>query len=515
MLAIVSAPTASPPARVAWWRDVRVVPIVLLVLLGLPDLLAPPISPTILRQTQTYSQILHFVQSGFSLSGLTMDIDGPRPFPVVSEFPIYQAVVGTFVALLGRAFFWGKLVSLAATVAALWMLIDLARSRWGEPVARRAGWFLAASPITLLIATAIQPDALALAFAAGAVCVLIRWQLTQTRARWFAFLVLLLAAALTKFPVIVPLTPVIAVLALRAGGRWRRPTAAELVMALLVVAFPFVAWSVYRATLMDSSSVLVESSMFFFGDLSRFLRISFYVKPAFILGAMAMCGIGVLLSALGVPRLDASGWLMLAGLAFYYVLMPTAAEQTYYAFAVMPVLAVLMAHGMIRLEKRAPALVRAAVIAAWAAGFAVAAPYTLRQDTVTLAVSRAVAGLAHPNDLLFVMNMHDRGVGIGGPNPSVMTLAALRGWNVHFDTADAGLLRGQIEARRQQGADWIVTTWFTPDLDPWFTPLLPASFSRCPTLNGVPVDGRAIVDELSRFYPVISRGPNFAVLQLS
>ena len=112
------------------------------------------------------------------------------------------------------------------------------------------------------------------------------------------------------------------------------------------------------------------------------------------------------------------------------------------------------------------------------------------------------------------MNMHDRGVGIGGLNPSILTLAGRRGWNVQFDTTEPDALRGQIEGRRHEGVRWIVATWFTPDLDPWFTPILPMDFSRHPRFDGSPVDGLAIVDRLSASYPVVARGSNFAVLSV-
>ena len=484
------------------------------VILSLGDLFSPPISPTIARQTQTYAQVVHFVAAGFSPSGLAMDIDGPRPFKVVYEFPLYQAVVGTLFRLLGPAYIWGKLVSLAASAAALWILLRLASEQWGEAVSSRAGFFLASSPIALLLSAAFQPDAIALALAAGAAIALSMWRRDPTHWRWFAFLALLLAAALAKFPVLIPLLPLFGASALCVAGRWRRPTMAEVLMVLAVFAAPFVAWSFYRTTLMDSSSLVVDRNMFLVGDLSRFLRLSFYLKPAFILGAMAMCGVGVPLALLGLRRLDAVIGALLLGAVLYFVVIPTAADQTYYALPLLPLLTVLMAKGLLRLEERFSTRARIAVGVCWIAGFAVAAPYTLRHDDVSFEAARAAAGVSRPEDLLFVMNMHDRGVGVGGLNPSIVTLAGRRGWNVQFDTTDAEALRRQVEMRRLEGARLVVATWFTADLEPWFTPLLPGAFSRCPTLNGVPVDGRAITDYLSRQYPVAAQGPNFALLRL-
>jgi hypothetical protein len=486
----------------------------LLILLSLPDLFSPPISPTIARQTQTYSQTAHFVASGFSLGGMAMDIDGPRPFRVVYEFPLYQTIVGALFALFGPAFFWGKLVGLAASVAGLWIFLQLARDQWGESVAWRAGFFLATSPITLLLSTAFQPDAMAVAFVAGALALLVCWRQAPALFRWLALLVLLLAAALSKVPILVPFLPLIAVSVLYVGGRWRQPTAVETLVALAVFVVPFVAWSLYRTTLMDSSSLIVDRSMFLVGDLSRFLQLSFYLKLALILGAMAMCGAGVPLALLGLRGLDAAGRALICGAVLYFVLIPTAAEQTYYALPLIPLLALLMARGMVWLEQRLTPKVRPPVVALWAAGFLVAAPYTLRHDTISLQAARAANAVSAADDLLFVMNMHDRGVGVGGLNPSIVTLANRRGWNVQFDTTDVDALRRQIETHRQHGARWIVATWFTPDLDPWFTPLLPSSFSRCPRLNGVTVDGRAITDRLSEHYPVAARGANYAVLKI-
>ena len=180
----------------------------------------------------------------------------------------------------------------------------------------------------------------------------------------------------------------------------------------------------------------------------------------------------------------------------------------------MPLLAILMSQGMLRLEALSPRTVRIAVILGWAVGFSVAAPYRTSSRQRESRRCRGHQSRSEIDDLVFVMNMHDRGVGIGGLNPAIVTLAGRRGWNVQFDTSEPEVLRRQIEVAHRAGVRWIVATWFTPDLDPWFTPLLPADFSRQPKLNGTPVEGMAIVDHLSTSYPVVTRGSNFAVLSL-
>jgi hypothetical protein len=484
-------------------------------LLSLPDLLSPPISPTISRQTQTYAQTAHFAESGFSFRGLATDIDGPRRYPVAYEFPLYQAGVGALFVAFGPRFLWGKAVSLVAATVGLWLALQLFRELWDERIARRAGFFLATCPLTLALSTAFQPDALALAFEAGAMLALLRWSRESSTTKWLVFLMLFTSAALAKFTVLVPLVPVIGAVVLRRDGRWRKPMPAEIVCGLVMFVVPFLAWNLYRPSLMYPNSQAGLTGMFFIGDLTRFLRPSFYVKPAFILGAMGMCGAGVLWAAWGLQGLDPVGQALLVGALFYYVLIPTAADQTYYGLPVMPFFSLLMARGTRRIASSWAYHWQLAIAICWLAGFGVAAPYALRHDNVSLAAAQAVGKASRRGDLLFVMNMHDRGVGIGGFNPTIVTLAERRGWNVQFDSVDAETLRVQIEEHRRDGLRWIVATWFTPDLDPWFAAFLPASFSRCPRFNSQPVDGRAIARHMAEYYPVVVQGSNFAVLEVN
>jgi hypothetical protein len=483
-------------------------------LLSLPDLFSPPISPTISRQTQTYAQTVHLAESNFSFRGLATDIDGPRPYPVAYEFPLYQAGVGALFVAFGPRFFWGKAVSLIAATVGLWLALQLFRELWDDRTAWRTGFFLATCPLTLALSAAFQPDALALAFEAGAMLALLRWCRKPSATKWLVFLMLFTSAALTKFTVLVPIVPAIAAAVLRRDGRWRKPTPAEIVCGLVIFVVPFLAWNLYRPSLMYPNTQAGLTGMFFIGDLTRFLRPSFYIKLAFILGAMGMCGAGVLCAALGLQGLDPVGQALLVGALFYYVVIPTAADQTYYGLPVMPFISLLMARGTRRIASSWAYRWQLAIAICWLAGFGIAAPYALRHDNVSLAAAQAAGMASRPGDLLFVMNMHDRGVGVGGLNPTIVTLAERRGWNVQFDSVDAETLRVQIEARRRDGLRWIVATWFTPDLDPWFAAFLPASFSRCPRLNGQLVDGRAITRHMAQYYPVVVHGSNFAVLEV-
>ena len=513
-----AGPKQATKAIIGPWHLSCGVLIALLFVLALPDLLSPPISPTILRQTQTYILTRHFGEAGFSLAGLYTDMNGPVPLHLVYEFPLYNFAVGLLFAVFGPAFFWGKLVSLIASITGLLILLHLLRTRWSESVAIRAGLFYVSCPIALLLAASFQPDAVAMVFMFGSLALLGRWQNGNGLGHWAWFCLLLLAAGLTKFPVLVPYVPLIVGAVLWRDRRWRIPRIVELALAIAIFVVPFVGWYLYRARLMTPESLVGEQSAFLIGDLSRFLHAGFYVKPGFIVGAMVCCGVGLVPAAFGLRGLEPAGRLLAAGVPLYFVVIPTAADQTYYAYPLVPIFALLLGRGLWRLEQFAPARhrgwVRGLFAAAWIAGLAVVAPYTLRHDNVTLAAATAVRRVSGPDDLLFVMNMHDRGVGIGLLNSSIVTLAERRGWNVRFEAPSVAVLLPQIEARRQAGARWLVATWYTQDLDPWFTPFLPASFSRCPRFADQPVDGHGLAEQLALHYPIVVQGLNFAVLRL-
>jgi hypothetical protein len=280
---------------------------------------------------------------------------------------------------------------------------------------------------------------------------------------------------------------------------------------------PFVWWLRVRGQHTDPGFLQLDRLLFAGGELRRFLSPGFYVKPAFIIGAMVCAGAGLPLMVLGLRGLDSVGWALVAGIPFYFVLIATAADQTYYSFALAPIFAILIARGWLVVERRFPTRVAAArvvMIAACVAGLAIAVPYTLRRDYVTWNAAGALAEVSRADDFALVLNMHDRGVGIGGGNPAMLVLAGRKGWNLSPATVDASAITAEVAHRRLEGARWLVATWFTPELDPWFTPVLPAAFSRQPRLQGQPVDGRAIVQPLMQQYSRAAAGANYVVLRL-
>jgi hypothetical protein len=492
-------------------------PFALLLVLAARDLHSPPISPTIHRQTQTYVQMRQLADRGPSWDAFSIGVDGPTPFRAIFEFPIYHVLAAGLMRLISVSWFWPKLISLLAALITLASLRCWLAQHWGRDVAALAVTLLATIPVFLLLATAVQPDSLALAASAGLLLVMERWRSAPSAPRWAAVLALALTALLVKFTVVVPFVPALVWLYLRRSSSFRRPAPAELASTVAFVVLPFLWWLRLRAAHTDPAFLQLDRALFLGGDLGRFLSPRFYVKPFFIVGAMVCAGVGLPLVVVGLRKLGALGWALVAGIPLHYLLIATVADQVYYALPLAPTFALLIARGWLLIEGRLTAqawALRVAAGALWCVGLLVAVPYTLRHDDVTWQAAKALEAASARSDLVLVLNAHDRGVGIGGYNPSLLVLADRVGWTISPARAAAHEVTAAVERRRGEGARWLVATWYSPALEPWVNSFLPATFSRQPRLQGVPVAGEQLISALTERFRIAARGPNFIVLDL-
>jgi hypothetical protein len=69
----------------------------------------------------------------------------------------------------------------------------------------------------------------------------------------------------------------------------------------------------------------------------------------------------------------------------------------------------------------------------------------------------------------------------------------------------------QIEYRRGEGARWLVLTWYTPELEPWFAGFLPSNLRRDP--HGA--RGGDMLGDFKKRYPIVSQGEHYAIMDLA
>lgn len=504
----------------AYCRYWPVILVGFLVLVSLYDLMSPRfIGPTILRQTQTAMLTENFVREGFSLKGLYLNIHGNEKPIMAFEFPIYNAVVGLAFSCFSFNPIWGKIVSFVASVASLFLLCFLVRNLYGERMALYSGLLFILSPLGMMMRTAFQPDSLGLMFVLASLAMLYRWRKDHARITLVLFSICLVLAGLTKYPLLVPYLPVIA-LAFISGNEQsiRFPDVSELFIVGIFFVAPILAWYSFRGQITHPAfgNPLQERSMFLFGDLMRFFSFRFYTIPTYCVIFLACSGIGVLLLLLSLLHLSPLKAALLLGIPLYLIVIPTSAVQHYYWYACTPLFAFLMADGycfaLDYCGGGLRALLKYGISTTLIIVFMAVSIYAMvvRQDKVIYEASDTVRRLTASTDLIFVMNMHNLTNGFGGNNPTLFYLAKRNGWNISasFNRQEA---LNQIEARRQAGARWLVITWYTPDLESRLDGVIPAGAR---TKSDPGIDGEGYFNELRKKFPVAYQSKNYALLKL-
>ncbi|MGV8124351.1 MAG: ArnT family glycosyltransferase [Candidatus Xenobiia bacterium LiM19] len=483
--------------------------LVLHILISFYDLSSPPISRSIFRQTQTAMITENFARDNFSFKGLYLNLQGNDKLMVAFEFPVYNFIVGLFFKVFGENPFWGKLVSFCASLVSLLIIISLINYYYGNRIALLSGLFYVLSPIGVVMNTSIQPDAIGVMFLLLSLYCLHLWKKDFCFKYFVLFTLSLIISGLSKYPLMVPYIPMIAYTVLVDKGRLRTPRLKEVIVFIVLFILPLFSWYLYRGTLTDPSYSGGELESFFIGNLTRFLHTGYYIKPFFAITAMILCCSGVVFFITGMSKLKVPELVLILGLPFFFIVIPTVAGQYYYLYPTLPIFALFMAKGFSTFLEFCKSIwmkvLAYSICVVYLTFFGIGIVYLLQHDTVTYDAAITLKKVSRPGDLVFSMNMHDSGNSIGGFFPAMFYLSNRKGWNVKsLDT-----IKDQIEEARSKGAQWLVITWFTPDLEKWFAPFVPASLRRKPA-----IDGLKIYEDLRKYYTVEEEHKNFAILKL-
>lgn len=500
---------------------------ILLLALTAYDLLSPPIaSKTIFRQTHTAMLTENFVKEGFSLNGLYLNITGRENPLVIYEFPVYNFIVGVLYSIFGADPFWGKAVSLTSALLGMLFLIELIRRRYGYSVGLLSGFFFVFSPVGLMMYSSFQPDTFSMMFIVLSLWFLYKWHDLKSTINFIYFSVALLIAGLVKYPIVVPYMPLITIAFFVDKNKIKILDFRFLLIFFVIFVLPLVSWYVYsRAYLTDigRSSGIIDR-MFLIGDLSRFLSLSYYTKIGFTIPIMSLSGAGCLIFVLGLRKLDITQGALLIGIPFYFFLVPTVRDQWYYLLPCVPIFALFMAKGFLLMlrwsSSRNRNIMLSTFMALFVIGFASCVSYELKKDYVSWQAAISLRQISNSDDLVFFINMHDRGAGIGGHNPTLSYLSQRKGWNVKYGNLDWFNLENviyQIEQSRHKGVKWVVITYYSEDLEPWVVKkFVPKQFYPDPKTVFVGLDSSAIISALQyRKEAVIEEnGSNFVIMKL-
>lgn len=484
------------------------------------DLSAPPISQTLWRQTQTAELTRNFVSSGFDWDGLCIYTHGKTPVIVHYDFPIFNVMAGLFDNAFGHSPFTGKAIAFVfggvAAVAVYWLAASLLSGRLDDAAASSAAATAAilfvTCPISGLMNTGYQPDSMALALTlAGSLC------LAKVPANGIPGLVtaasLLTAATLIKLPIVIPYLPMLGAMAWHAAHRCPRlilPAVVMFAICLMPVAWWYFLREVPGFGLMSEEQL---TAMFRVGDLSRFTRAGFYLKPAIATSILVLGGVGVAFFFVGCAWQPGVAAAVVLGVVLYYVLIPTVADQYYYLYPVVPLFGVVVALGCERARRVASwerASIRALAIGTvsiWLLVLFAGWAYVLRQDRVILAAAQDLKARVGLDETVLFLPAHDRVVGRGSFNPAFFYFAQAKGW-----VGDTTRLRTAGALEREVAdldVQWIVATRYTPDLETMFGQLLPRGYRNEPY-----DDSAELWASLKRHYSLVSEQPNWVIFRV-
>lgn len=487
------------------------------VLLAMPDLFAPPLSSTSWRQTQTAMLTENFVRSGFDLKGLSVDILGDLMPAMIYEFPLLNAIVGIFYTVVGTNPIVGKVVSLICFLLSSVLLFSIVKRYYGERVALVAAAFFGLNPLTLLMRTSFQPDFLSLTLMLAALMQLEQWRDRPTWRTLLSFSIFLMLAMLVKFPIVMPFVPVLFLLFFSEGDRWARRAAVRLgdIGAIfLITIVPTIVWTFCARELTYPPFFESMGSMFLFGDMNRFVDLSYYLKPSYIYIFYVFSGSGMLYLAFSLKTFTKFEMAIVLGIPLYLVLIPTSSEQHYYQLAVVPGMSFLMGKGFLRLWDSSRHWWRVWTIVSTGVAFTamtvICSQYLLREDLIFFSAGRQLRVMTRQDELVLSLALHDR-LYIGACWYTQMMYAShRRGWNLASRVAMTPQdVVSEVMTEDHRRAKYLVLTWYSHDLEPWFAEYIPARFRRNPN-----IDGRTLFRDLSRQFPCVFQGENFGILRL-
>ena len=476
------------------------------------DMIRPPISSTVYRQTQTAMLTRNLVASRFALRGLYVDFLGDKRAGLVQEFPLYNYAAGGLSRLgvpLEQA---GKALSLAAFLVSVLLVYRIAGDRYSGTVGFATAVLFIVSPLSMLMRSSFQPDVLSMMFVLLAIRGILLWREKPTVGLLVVGACCLSLAALTKIVVVIPYSIVLALCLFTKGHSVRLPSLAETGIMIVVVVLPVALWYGYAVPHYTEPRFLVRAeSMFLIGDLHRFLVPSLYLKLLFLYGAYLFCAGGVLFAVVGLWRADLQTLGLALGIPFYLVVVPTAAEQHYYSYAILPIACLLMGRGMVFVGASERRLVRvgfAVTLMSFVVFSVVAAQYLLRPDAVFYEAGQRVRHISQRHDLVLSLALHDR-VYVGQSwYPEMMYFAERNGWDLPLRSLNEPLL-SDVDQYRSKGARWLVLTRYTPTLEPWFVRYIPSQFARRPS-----VDGDAVEEMLAQRFAEVVHTANISIYDL-
>ena len=235
----------------------------IIVLLGLAVRLyginLPIVDSHQIRQAQTAMMTRNLYCDNLNIFRTRLDFLGNIPGYVIMEFPLMHSITASLYYLFGVYESIGRMVNVAFSIGAMFLVYGLARRFLSQIGAFAALALYTFSPMNIFFSRAFMPESSMLFFTVGSVYFLLRWLERQTLTLYVTAVIFAAIVGLTKPTAAIIFIPLFAAWLIKY--RWRLFRRFDFWFYIVLGAFPCILWVVY-----GHYFNLINSPPFGFGD---------------------------------------------------------------------------------------------------------------------------------------------------------------------------------------------------------------------------------------------------------
>jgi len=187
--------------------------LILIVLLGLVMRLyginMPLVDSHQVRQAQTAMMARNLYEDNMNIFRTRLDVFGNQPGYIILEFPLMHAITALLYYLFGVQDIIGRLVSVAFSVGAMFLMYGLARQFLSVVGAFAALILYVFSPMNIFFSRAFMPESSMMFFMVGSIYYFLKWLDRQTFILYLTAIVFAAIACLTKPTAVLIFAPIL------------------------------------------------------------------------------------------------------------------------------------------------------------------------------------------------------------------------------------------------------------------------------------------------------------------
>jgi len=221
--------------------------VILVIALGLAVRLYGINSPLVdshqIRQAQTAMMTRNLYYDNMDIFHTRLDFFGEEPGHVIMEFPLMHGITALLYYIFGPCDVIGRLVSVAFSVGAMFLMYALARQFLPRPGSFAALALYAFSPMNIFFSRAFMPESSMMFFMIGALYFIIRWLKEETRGLYLAAVIFAAIVGLIKPTAGIVFVPILTAWFLKY--RWNLFRRFTFWIYMLLAIMPLILWGAY------------------------------------------------------------------------------------------------------------------------------------------------------------------------------------------------------------------------------------------------------------------------------